>query len=173
IKNDEWYQRLIRDGHLRRCISLVDRVSHQQRGWYSGFCLLVIIGHIKSSHKDLPFSPAEERWRSLIAHAWSTVQYNMEDDLVIDGISALVTATRMNLKASYNSVPKGWFADCAVKVHEVWVKLQEKQATLVKGGVARARVDTAIPNVQGLHDELTHMVKKRNTSQGLGFGIVK
>ncbi|KAG1818888.1 hypothetical protein EV424DRAFT_957245 [Suillus variegatus] len=55
-KNNEWYQRLTRNGHLDRCIPLVDAVSHE-RFSEVGFYLLVIFGRMKSSGKDVPFSP--------------------------------------------------------------------------------------------------------------------
>ncbi|KAG1888088.1 hypothetical protein F4604DRAFT_1674515 [Suillus subluteus] len=59
--NSEWRQRLTRDGHPERYISLVDGVC--QKGCLDvGFYLLVIFGCIRSSGKDLPFSPAEKRW---------------------------------------------------------------------------------------------------------------
>ncbi|KAG1880985.1 hypothetical protein F4604DRAFT_1679092 [Suillus subluteus] len=148
-KNDEWCQRLIRDGHLARCISLVD--GDYTRGLYFGFYLLITFGRIMSLGEDLPFSPAEARWRLLIASGWDFAGYFKGDDYV-DGIAALVTATRLNLTASY--VPREWFADLAAKVHIPLAELKERQAILVNGGAAQSTVGTVLSSMQELYDNL-------------------
>jgi len=176
-KNNEWYQRLTRNGHLDRCIPLVDAVSHE-RFSEVGFYLLVIFGRMKSSGKDVPFSPIKDKWRMLITNAWDNAQYLKEEDDYVDGIPAFVTATRLNLTASYNRVPTKWFTELASKVHQALIKWQKKQAILVAvdDGIARAKFDAAISDVQGLYDELSRMIKQRDKSQEFrekSFGIEK
>ncbi|KIK48528.1 hypothetical protein CY34DRAFT_103942 [Suillus luteus UH-Slu-Lm8-n1] len=168
-KNDEWFRRLIRDGHDKRCMSLVDGV-YQSHYSPIGFYLLVIFGRIKSSGKDLPFSLVQEKWRLLIRNAWDRATYNEIRDINdVNGIPAFVTATRLNLSASDNEVPRKWFTDLAAKVHEVLVILQRRQATfrvrVVNNSIGQAAVDTAVSSIQGLHDELGCVVEQRNASQ--------
>jgi hypothetical protein len=164
-KNDIWFQRLTRDGHDERCISLVDG-ARQHRYSPIAFYLLVIFGRIKSIGKDLPFSLVQERWRLLIRNAWDHATYseirNIND---VDGIPAFVTATRLNLTASDDSVPREWFTDLAAKVHKVLVDLQRRQAILVNNGVGQAAIDAALSSIQGLHDDLSCVVEQRNASQ--------
>ncbi|KAG1737765.1 hypothetical protein EDB19DRAFT_1909538 [Suillus lakei] len=161
-KNDEWYQRLTRHDHLDRCISLVDRVCQMQM-WATGFYLIVIVGRIKSSGKDLPFSPAQEKWRLLVINSWDIVPYTwMEEHL--DEIPALVTSTRLNLTASDDGIPSQWFIDVAAKVHHALFRFQEKRSTYLDNGVAQAAVDAAISSAQGLDAELSRVVEDRKIS---------
>ncbi|KIK48533.1 hypothetical protein CY34DRAFT_103945 [Suillus luteus UH-Slu-Lm8-n1] len=162
-KNDEWIQRLSRDGHLERCYSLVDGVCRKP---YSkiGFYLLVMFGRIKSSGTDLPFGPAQERWRLLIANTWTFLRF-IGSDIDVDGIPAFVEATRLNLTASDDGVPREWFPGLCAKVHTVLDRLQERQAILVDDGIAQAVIDAALSSIQGLYDDLSCMVMQRNTSQ--------
>jgi hypothetical protein len=162
-KNDEWLQRLIRDGHRDWCISLVDGDCHI-RYWEVGFYLLVIFGRIKFSGKDLPFSPAQEKWRSLVENTWETLQYATRFDNYVNGIPSLVTATRLDLTAS-GGVPGEWHTDLAAMVREALVNLKGRQAILVKDGIAQAVIDAALSSTQGLHDDLNSIIEQRNTSQ--------
>jgi hypothetical protein len=161
-KNNEWLQRLTCDGHLERCISLVEGDCHTR--WEVGFYLLVVFVRIKSLGKDLPFSPAQEKWRSLVRNTWDILQIVTTLDNYVDGIPALVTATRLNLTAS-DGVPKEWHADLAAMAHEVLINLQGSQATLVNDGIAQAVIDAALSSIQGLYDNLSCMVMQRNTLQ--------
>ncbi|KAG2357894.1 hypothetical protein BDR07DRAFT_317545 [Suillus spraguei] len=164
-KNDEWCQRLTRDGHLDWCISLVDEYQNCQHLDAAAY-LLVVFGRIKSSGKDLPFSPAEERWRLLIENVWDYVKYSIGYDIrVVDEIPALVTATMLNLTASDHYVPWEWFANLAVDVHMGLVSLQENQADHVNNGIAQAAIDVALSFTQDLYNELSYMVEQRNISQ--------
>jgi hypothetical protein len=97
--SDEWCQRLTRYDHLNQCISLVDGVYQKD----IAFFLIVIFGRILG--QDVDFSPASEKWRLLVKQSWKFVQYVVGDDEV-DGMPAFVTATRLNLTASNNGVPK-------------------------------------------------------------------
>ncbi|KAG1775153.1 hypothetical protein EV702DRAFT_1199479 [Suillus placidus] len=162
-RKDEWCQRLTRDDHLAHCISLVDRVCRKHYS-EARFYLLVILWGMKSSGKYFPVSPAERR-RLLITNAWE-YKGNLlkDDDDYLDEIPTFVTATG-HMTASDDGVPREWFADLAAKVHRVLVKLQERQAILVNDGVARAKINAAIPHVRGLHDDLVRMVEQWNASQ--------
>ncbi|KAG1896950.1 uncharacterized protein F5891DRAFT_561524 [Suillus fuscotomentosus] len=159
-KNDEWCRRLTRDGHLERCISLVDGVS--QKGHTDvGFCLLVIFGRIASLGKDFPFSPAEERWRLLLKNPWNSAKYLVGEDGYVDEIPAFVTATRLNLTVSDDCVPKEWFKGLAADVRMTLVDLRdsERQAILADDGVAQATMDAALSSMQGLYDDLCRMTE--------------
>ncbi|KAG1825357.1 hypothetical protein EV424DRAFT_1392197 [Suillus variegatus] len=162
-KKDEWCRRLIYDGHLEWCISLVDGVCGDD---YSPVrsCLFVIFERVKSLGNNLPCNLANERQRLPIAHAWDdTAQYASRDDPYVDGILALVTVTRLNLTALRDSVPREWFADLAVKVHRALAKLQQKQTFHVNAGIAQAEIDAAISSMKDLHTDLGHMVEEWNT----------
>jgi hypothetical protein len=156
-KNDEWYQCLTRDGHLDWCISLLDGL-YQYCHLNVAFYLLVIFGRIKSSGKDLPFGPAQERWRRLITHIWNFVQRFVSFNGDVDGIPAFVTATRLNLRAS-DGVPWEWFADLSAKVHGTLVNLYQSQAYYVDRGIAQVAINAALSSIQSLDDELSRMVE--------------
>ncbi|KAG1720499.1 uncharacterized protein EDB91DRAFT_1177968 [Suillus paluster] len=160
-KHDEWCQRLIRDGHVERCISLVDQVYSRQVN-SAGCYLLVIFGHMDPSGKHILFNPAEHWWRERFQETWQDAHSYMSR--YVDGIEALVTTTRLNCLGSDHGVWRGWLADLAQEVHETLVTLQRSQATLVNEfGVAQATVDTATSSVQGLYAELSHMIEYQNT----------
>ncbi|KAG1805470.1 uncharacterized protein BJ212DRAFT_868562 [Suillus subaureus] len=158
MKNNEWYQRLTRDGHLDRCISLLDGL-YQYCHLNAGFYLLVIFGRIKSSGKDLPFGPAQERWRRFITHIWNFVQRSVSFNGDVDGIPAFVAATRLNLTAADDGVPWEWLADLSTKVHGALVNLRQSQAYYVDRGIAQAAINGALSSIQGLDDELSRMVE--------------
>ncbi|KAG2757224.1 hypothetical protein P692DRAFT_20712540 [Suillus brevipes Sb2] len=162
-KNDEWLQCLTRDGHLDWCISLVDGDCYIHY-WEVGFYLLVVFGRIKSLGKDLPFSPAQEKWRSLVKNTWETLQHATESDNYVDGIPAVVTATRLDLTAS-GGVPGEWHTVLAAMVREALVNLKGRQAILVNDGIAQAVIDAALSSTQGLYDDLSSMIEQRSTSQ--------
>ncbi|KAG1847248.1 hypothetical protein C8R48DRAFT_731591 [Suillus tomentosus] len=161
-EKDEWCQRLIYDGHIEWCISLVDGVCGDDY-LRVGSCLFVIFERVRSLGKDLPCNLANERQRLPIAEAWYTAQYASRDDPYVDGILALVTVTRLNLTALRDSVPREWFADLAVKVHGALAKLQQKQTFHVNAGIAQAEIDAAISSMKDLHTDLGHMVEEWNT----------
>ncbi|KAG1818886.1 hypothetical protein EV424DRAFT_1405115 [Suillus variegatus] len=162
-ENDEWCRRLARDGHLDRCISLVDGVS-QKGDSDVGFYLLVIFGRIAFSGKNFPFSPAEERWRLLLENPWNSAKYLVGEDGYVDEIPAFVTATRLNLSISNDGVPKEWFKGLAADVHMTLVNLGDpkRQAILANDGVAQATMDAALSSMQGLYDDLCCMTEGQN-----------
>ncbi|KAG2357908.1 hypothetical protein BDR07DRAFT_1490102 [Suillus spraguei] len=120
----------------------------------------MIFGHIKFSGKDIPISPAEERWRLLITDAWQDAQ-SIEWNDYVDRIPAFVTATKLNWTASDN---RKWFTDLAPMVHATLARLQEpnRQATLMDGGVAQDTIDAALSSMQDLEDDL-HRINEDET----------
>ncbi|KAG2103376.1 uncharacterized protein F5147DRAFT_705637 [Suillus discolor] len=155
-KNDEWCQRLVRDGHLDRCISLVDgvpRKGHSDVGFY-----LMIIWSIESLRKDLPFSPAGERWRRLLKNQWNSTTSRVLEASYVDKIPAFVTTTRLNLTVS--GVPREWFTDLTADVHRTLENLVQSQAVHVEDGVAQATVDAALFSLQGLYNDLCRIIKE-------------
>ncbi|KAG1805472.1 uncharacterized protein BJ212DRAFT_868580 [Suillus subaureus] len=157
-KNDEWCQRLTRDGHPDRCIFIADVVNCSSE---FNLHLSVIFGRIKSSGVDLRLSVAEWRWRLLIAFTWST--WRISD--AVDEIPAIVTATRLNLTALDDGPEGEWFVNIVTDVHKTLVELQQKQAHHVDRGIAQATIDAALSSLQGLHAELSLMVEQWNSSQ--------
>jgi hypothetical protein len=159
-KNDKWCQRLTHDGLREQCISLVRRSRHHGE---DGFYLLVIFGRIGFSDEDSHFTPANEKWRSLIMEVWEYMQYNTICDADVVGIPVIVTATRMNFLASDDGIPTECLVDLAAKVHKALARLQQNQSDNVKRGVAQAAIDDAVSSTQDLDDELRRMVEQRNT----------
>ncbi|KAG2360145.1 hypothetical protein BDR07DRAFT_171003 [Suillus spraguei] len=165
-KDDEWCQRLTHDGHPDWCISLVDEYQNCHH-LDAAFYLLVVFGRIKSSGKDIPFSPAQMMWRVLIKNVWDHMKYSAGYD-VLYGIPDLVIATRLNLTTSDDDIdiPTRWFADLATKVQATSVELQQNQAYYVDDSIVHAAINAALSSIQGLDEELSRIVKQRNTSQG-------
>ncbi|KAG1724653.1 uncharacterized protein EDB91DRAFT_1170624 [Suillus paluster] len=159
-KSDEWCQRLIRDGHLEWCISLVDKVSWIDNGYH----LLVIFGRIGPFAKDHPFSTAQHTWQGRIDNTWfwASRSYSEMDDEYVDAIPALVIVTRLNFLGSDNSVSSWTLGRLADNVHGALAKLQEGEAT---NSIAHATVVTAISSVQGLYDDLRREIDDRNASE--------
>ncbi|KAG1764465.1 hypothetical protein EDD22DRAFT_845907 [Suillus occidentalis] len=103
-KNGEWRQRLIHDGHLRRCIDLVDNVNEREsrvsrtypsESYLPGFYLPAIIGRINPICKDTTLSATQKKsLGQLVEKTWRTHIYRNDDDYV-DAIPALVTATKL------------------------------------------------------------------------------
>ncbi|KAG1725538.1 hypothetical protein EDB19DRAFT_1947173 [Suillus lakei] len=168
-KHAEWRQRLARDGHIRRCISLVDKVYEMEQLGGISIYLTVIVGHTNLLSKDLPFS--QEKWRLLIKNTWENARcYMTNDNYVdcvdyIDGIPAIVTATRLTLPGLDNAIPSPWLADLAEKVHWALADLQRRHATYVNNGVAQATFDVAISSAKGLYHDLGHMISPELTLQ--------
>jgi hypothetical protein len=164
-KNDEWCQRLACDGHLERCIFLVHHTD-QSRSLFLRSYLPAIFGRIDPEGKYLRFSPAQDRWRLLISNAWQYARYYIKDDDYVDGLPAVVTATRLNLPGSDDSVQRDWLIVLAKKVNGALDDLQQRQAIIVDRGVPQDAVDAAISSVQDMYDDLRCMIEDwmRNTT---------
>jgi hypothetical protein len=154
-KNVEWCQRLTSHCHLQRCIDLVavDTVIMHDRD--VGFYLTVIIGRLYtvSNNNNIAFDslPTQNHpWWTLIKNTWMHARYNVGNNDYINGITALVTATRSNIFSGEQP------ADVTNKVQEALDDLQrpDRQATFVESGVAQAAVEAAISSVKDLCDYL-------------------
>ncbi|KAG1725530.1 hypothetical protein EDB19DRAFT_264362 [Suillus lakei] len=161
--NDEWCQRLIRDGHGKRCISLIDDVCRRV-SWCLGSYLVVIFGRIDPSGRPIV---ARDTWRLLIVHTWDGyLRHGVEHDDYVNAISALVTATWPSLLDSDNDVPREWLVDLIQKVHGVLVGLPvQNKAPPIRKGQPRSLADAALSSAQGLYDDLSRMIEHTNTPQ--------
>jgi hypothetical protein len=159
-QNDEWFQRLTRDRHVDRCISLVDTCPFGNPDFTLNH--LVTLLRIKSSGKDLPFGPTQERWRLWIADAWTYADSLHFDDDDVDLLIALVTATRLNLTASADGIPREWLAGLAEELDKI---LEKGRQPFNQYDIAEAKIDAALSSLLGLHTELSHVAKQRKTSQ--------
>lgn len=146
-KNGGWRQRLIHDGHLQRCIDLVDKVSitNPSESYLPGFYLPAIIGRINPICKDTTLSATQKKsLRQLVEKTWRAHIYRNDDDY-IDAIPALVTATKLTFQQEM------WLATEARGALEY---IQEQQATLVSNGVAQTTVDAALSSLEDFHEKL-------------------
>ncbi|KAG1764876.1 hypothetical protein EV702DRAFT_1153116 [Suillus placidus] len=145
-----WRQRLIHDGHLQRCVDLVDQVnkreSHYLESYLPAFYLPAIIGRINPIGEDPTLSPALSQ---LIEKTWRARIYK-NDDNYVDAIPALVTATKLNFQ------PEVWLAKEARGALEYF---QEEQATLVTNGVAQATVNAALSSLEDFHEKLQSAIR--------------
>ncbi|KAG2335362.1 hypothetical protein BDR05DRAFT_1035969, partial [Suillus weaverae] len=107
------------------------------------------------------------RWLLLITRTWvNTSRHQMEVNDYVNGIPAVVTASRLTLTALDDGVTREWLTDVSANVHLVSVDLQERQARLVKKGIAQAAaIDTALSSMQDMHTEFSRMVEQWDTSQ--------
>ncbi|KAG1822041.1 uncharacterized protein BJ212DRAFT_1426470 [Suillus subaureus] len=158
-KNDEWCRRLADNYHLQQCISLVTVDGVQMYDRNAGFHLTVIIGRLYTPSKNkVAFYPCRTQidpWWKLIKNTWMHTRHYVGNDEYIDGIPALVTATRSRIFSGERP------ADVTRKVQEALHDLQnpDRQATFVQSGVAQAAIDAAIHSVQGLYNYLHGMVE--------------
>ncbi|KAG1748193.1 hypothetical protein EDB19DRAFT_1684947 [Suillus lakei] len=149
-KTDGWHQRLTHDGHIKRCIDLVDEVNEWESrapetyppgSYLPGSYLPVIIGRINPTCEDPPLSSAQKRsLGQLIKKTWCAHIYKNDDDYV-DAIPALVTVTKLFSQ-------EAWLAD---EVRGALEYFQEERATLVNNGVAQATVDAALSSLKGFY----------------------
>ncbi|OJA11725.1 hypothetical protein AZE42_11467 [Rhizopogon vesiculosus] len=167
-KNDEWCQRLTRDGHVEWCISLHDKVLASSL-FIDSVCLAGILLRTDPSSKNISPNPAQEKWWMLMQHAWNRFYLPLpsysnlepEDMSIIEALQALVIMTRQNLPN--NRVAGAEIAKLARYVHDVLQNLKRTQGWLTQ---ADARLDAALLAVQGLYDELSSYAEHGNTSQG-------
>ncbi|KAG2076155.1 hypothetical protein BDR04DRAFT_749132 [Suillus decipiens] len=159
-KNDEWCQRLARDGHLEQCISLVHNAD-QSKSLFLRSHLPAIFGRIDPEGKNLRFSPAQEWWRVLISNTWQYARYYIKDGDYVDGLPAIVTATRLNFPGSDSSVQRDWLIALAEKVNGALYDLQQRRANFVGRGVPGDAVDAAISSMQGMYADLRRMIEDR------------
>jgi hypothetical protein len=154
VQNDEWRQRLIRDGHIQWCISLVGGPLH--------YYLVEIFAHIDPS-VDLPFSPASVRSRPSMSEAWVQVYRLLRKGQIIldEALPAFVTATRQSFLGPDNDVTNDEFQALAGHVQDVLVALQSPKTSL-NGQVVDAEL---LSSMQRLYDDLSCMFEHTNDSQ--------
>jgi hypothetical protein len=159
-KDEEWSNRLIRDGHVERCISLVDEVLNNPRASHN-FYVAGIFLRIDPSGNHASLSSVKGRWWMLMKGAWSGLSSIIKEDMdtCFELLPDLVSATRQNLPDSDNGESHRELQDLAGDVHLVFGKLQKRRAAL---GQADCQVDAALPAVQGLYDDLSRQRESRH-----------
>ncbi|KAG1728346.1 hypothetical protein EDB19DRAFT_166101 [Suillus lakei] len=158
--NDEWGERLTRDGHFERCTSLVEQaLGHND--WELRCYLAGIFTCTDLPYNVLPLSPAQERLRTCVMTIW-----NQESPYASPGaLPDLVAATRQHLQGD-NNVPNDELSALARDVHGALESLQRTQSFFMSIGVAtQADVNAALSSMQGLHDDLCCMIDNPKTSQ--------
>jgi hypothetical protein len=122
-----------------------------------GFYLTVIIGRLYSTSKNVRFdshSSQDHAWWTLIKNTWVHAHHSVKsDDDYINGIPALVTATRSSI---FSWARPRDVKTVREKVQEALDDLQrpDRQATFAKSGIAQAAVEAAISSVKDLCDYL-------------------
>ncbi|KAG2128254.1 hypothetical protein DEU56DRAFT_819402 [Suillus clintonianus] len=164
VKEDEWRQRLTRDGHLERCTSLFG--EGLACGSRTLECYLAgILTYIDFPGNVPPFGPTQERWRTLIMPQWRRLSSVMLPD-VVEAVPALVMATRQNLPSSDDGSRSMELTSLARDVHGALESLQEENAALLNFGlVSQPDADAALSSLQGFHDDLGRMTENLGTLQ--------
>jgi hypothetical protein len=106
-KDGGWRDRLIRDGHVKRCISLVKDVLENPRSSHN-FYLAGIFLHIVSSGGDPPSkSLSIDNWRKLVKAAWRGFFFFVKEDehTCFEVLPALVKVTEENFQGQENREP--------------------------------------------------------------------
>ncbi|KAG2363574.1 hypothetical protein BDR07DRAFT_1460233 [Suillus spraguei] len=150
-KNPEWCRRLAHRNHLQLCINIVtaDRIQMYDRD--VGFYLAVIIGRLFSMRRNSPFDsrPTQSHpWWTLIRNTWMHAHSSVRDIDYIDGIPALVTATKSMIFSGKRP------ADIITTVQ---VALDNLNDTFTNNGISRVAVEAAISSVLGLLISLESM----------------
>jgi hypothetical protein len=163
-QNDEWHERLARNGHFEHCVSLAeDALKCQTR--VPGCYLAGIFACIDPSDKVLPLRPTQERWRAFIMREWKSAPYAMFAGEYVSALPALVVATKQDLPSWDSSIPNEELAKLTKDVQGALESLPAEQAFLFDYGLDQALLDAALSSVQGLYDDLRRMIENSNTSQ--------
>ncbi|KAG1850987.1 hypothetical protein C8R48DRAFT_836547 [Suillus tomentosus] len=162
-QNDEWRERLTRDGHFEHCVVLAEH-SLEDQTWLPGCYLAGIFAYINSSDKVFPLSPTQKSWQAFIREKWKTASLSI---IYYAGaaLPALAAATRHDLQSWDSSVPNEELTELTTDVHRVLELLQKSKDILVYLGIDQALFDAALSSVQGLYDDLRRMIENPNTSQ--------
>ncbi|KAG2128253.1 hypothetical protein DEU56DRAFT_819394 [Suillus clintonianus] len=162
--NDEWHERLARDGHLERCTSLVEKAL-ELKNWIHEFYLAGIFARVDPSDKVLSLSPAQERLWTLVRTIWGEeMKFIWPGPIMV--VPDVVTVTRQYLRSWGNNVPNGGLADLARDVRKALESLQSGQEFLLTVYlIAQADFDDALSSIQGLDNDLRRMIENSSTSQ--------
>ncbi|KAG1792017.1 uncharacterized protein HD556DRAFT_1382283 [Suillus plorans] len=156
-QNDEWRERLARDGHFEHCVFLAEALECHT--WLPGCYLAGIFAYINPSNNVLPRSPAQKRRQAFIRERWNT-PYIMPRH--ISALSTLVVATRDNLP-DWDSNEE--LAELTTDVSRVLKLLPGQKKFMVYFGLDQALFDAALSSVQGLYDDLCRMIENPGTLQ--------
>jgi len=163
VKNDEWCNRLTRDGHIEWCISLYDKVLTSflplDKVYLSGILLC-----IDPASKDSSLNPSQERSWTLIKSAWEWLLVYGNDWL--EELPVLITATRQHLPHTNDDVARAELAALAKDVRRALEILKERQETRRwQEVVSMTLVDAALPTVQAFYNDLLSYAEHGNISQ--------
>lgn len=159
--NDEWHERLTRDGHLTWCTSLVNQALEHEP-WVLRCYLAGIFAFTDPSDKALSLSPVQKKWRSCVRTMWRELPISFSIDVLPD----LVTITRQHLRGD-SCIPDNELLDLARDVHQAVESLEWKQAAWACLGIcSQADFDAVLRIVQALDVELRQMIENPETSQG-------
>jgi hypothetical protein len=154
--NNEWHERLTRDGHLARCTSLVEQAFDSEASFWNRRCYLAgIFAFTDPSDEILPFSPAQNKWRTCIMTSWKQAWMQIS----IAQIPDLVTMTR---HLQHGRVPDDELTDLASDVHQALIIGQNLASLdLLKDAFALAKFDAILSSLQALDHDLRHMIEDR------------
>jgi hypothetical protein len=124
-RNDEWCQRLVRDGHIQHCNFLAEQPP-------TSFSVRVYLIGIFTRINPLgnnPSSPDQKALRKLMTRTWSDLSSSViyTDDFFLEALPALVTATRRNFLTPGNDVTSDDLQALLQHLQEVLEELQEKR----------------------------------------------
>lgn len=153
--NNEWHERLARDGHLARCTSLIEQAFEADL-WDCRCYLAGIFTFTDPSDEILPLSPAQNSWRTCIRTSWKQAWSLVSATLIPD----LVTMTRQHLRHG-GRVLDDELTDLASDVHEA-LDFGRHIASVFQGAFSLAKYDAAISSLQVLDDDLRHMIENRD-----------
>ena len=155
VQDGEWYNRLARDDHIERCISLYDKVLTSSlildKVYLSGILL-----RMNPASKDT-LNLAREKWWTLIKRAWRNISRYYISDNEIEALPILMAATRQHLPGPHSTdVARAELAALATNVHGALECLKDREDTRrwQDRGIMTL-VDAALPTVQGLYDDLS------------------
>jgi hypothetical protein len=152
-----WHVRLIRDEHVKRCISLVNDVLENPRSSHN-FYLAGIFLHIFSSGSDSPSKAlGMGSWRKLVKAAWKGFLFLVKEDehTCFEVLPALVKATEGNFQGQNNGDPNPELLDRENGGSELKGDVQSALKKLRKGRETPDQEDGLVYEaVQGLYEYL-------------------
>jgi len=162
VKNNEWCDRLTRDGHMEWCISLYEKVLTSSLT-LDKFYLAEILLRIDPASKDISLNPSQGKRWTLIKTLW-TLRYLDVDWL--EELPTFITATRQHLLDPNNDVTKAELVALATDVHEVSDVLMWRQENRHwHGDSLMTLVDAALPTVQAFYGDLLSYAEHGDISQ--------
>jgi hypothetical protein len=157
-KNDEWCNRLTRDGHVEQClsISLYEKVLASSFVLDKAFLAGILLRIDPSDTHISPIPAQEKRWM-LVNSAWTRCRYFTKER--IEALPALVAVTRQNLP----DFTRAKLADLASAVHVALQFMQDQRGW--RDHAIVLLINAALPIAQGLYDELSPYAEHPSASQ--------